>query len=60
MEKRLTPRFSFVASAEPIEEGSDARLTCRVSELSLHGCYVDVLSTLSEGAIGFVKVFVDG
>jgi hypothetical protein len=60
MEKRLTPRFPFVASAELIEEGSDARLACRVSELSLHGCYVDVLNTLPEGAVVFVKVFADG
>jgi hypothetical protein len=60
MEKRLTPRFPFVASAELTEEGSDARLACRVSELSLHGCYVDALNTLPEGTIVLVKVFADG
>jgi hypothetical protein len=31
-----------------------------VSELSLHGCYVDALNTLPEGTIVFVKVFADG
>jgi PilZ domain len=60
MEKRLTPRFPFVASAELTEEGSDARLTCRVSELSLHGCYIDMLNTLPEGTTVLVKVFAEG
>jgi PilZ domain len=60
MEKRLTPRFPFVAAAELTEEGSDARLDCRVGELSLHGCYVDVLNTLPEGTSVFLKVFADG
>jgi PilZ domain-containing protein len=60
MEKRFTPRFPFVASAELIEEGSHTKLNCRVSELSLHGCYIDVLNTLPEGTVVTVKVFADG
>lgn len=43
-EKRRTPRYMFFAAAELLEEKSDVRVASRVSELSLHGCYLDMMN----------------
>jgi hypothetical protein len=43
-EKRRSPRYFFFASAELNEENSQIRVTSRVSELSLHGCYLDMMN----------------
>ena len=41
-ERRRTPRYSFVATAEVVADTSDVRVAASVSELSLHGCYLDM------------------
>jgi hypothetical protein len=46
--KRKAPRFSFIAEAEVTELGG-ARLSARVTDLSVRGCYVDTLSTFPVG-----------
>ncbi len=43
-EQRRTPRYTFIASAELIEQKTDVRIATRVSELSLHGCYLDMMN----------------
>jgi hypothetical protein len=43
-EKRRSPRYFFFASAELAEEDSQVRVPSRVSELSLHGCYFDMMN----------------
>jgi hypothetical protein len=43
-EKRRTPRYIFFAAAELLEEKSDVRVASRVSELSLYGCYLDMMN----------------
>jgi hypothetical protein len=43
-ERRRTPRYVFFAAAELLEEKSDVRIASRVSELSLHGCYLDMMN----------------
>lgn len=43
-DRRLNPRYSFVASAEVADEQSGAGMAARVSELSLHGCYLDMMN----------------
>jgi hypothetical protein len=43
-EKRRTPRYIFFAAAELLEEKSEVRVASRVSELSLHGCYLDMMN----------------
>jgi hypothetical protein len=58
-ERRRVPRFPFVASAEVVENNSDARMNARVSELSLYGCYVDTINPLPKGASVFIKIFTD-
>lgn len=55
-EKRRTPRFTFIASAELIEETSDVRIATRVSELSLYGCYLDMMNPFPVGTLVLVKI----
>jgi len=43
-ERRRTPRYMFFASAELLEEKSEVRVASRVSELSRHGCYLDMMN----------------
>jgi hypothetical protein len=56
-EKRRTPRYIFIASAELYEEQSDVRVASRVSELSMHGCYLDMMNPFPPGTIILLKIF---
>jgi len=56
LEKRRSPRYSFIASAELIEENADVRIASRVSELSLHGCYLDMMNPFPKGTLVLVKI----
>jgi len=55
-ERRRTPRLIFIASAELYEEESDVRVASRVSELSLHGCYLDMMNPFPPGTIIRLKI----
>jgi hypothetical protein len=55
-EKRRSPRYSFIASAELIEQKADVRIASRVSELSLHGCYLDMMNPFPTGTMVLVKI----
>jgi hypothetical protein len=55
-ERRRTPRYIFIASAELYEEKSDVRVSTRVSELSLHGCYLDMMNPFPTGTIVRLKI----
>lgn len=56
-ERRRTPRYMFIASAELYEEHSEVRVASRVSELSLHGCYLDMMNPFPPGTIILLKIF---
>lgn len=56
-ERRRTPRYIFIASAELYEEHSDVRVASRVSELSMHGCYLDMMNPFPPGTIILLKIF---
>jgi hypothetical protein len=56
-ERRRTPRYIFIASAELFEENSDVRVASRVSELSLHGCYLDMMNPFPTGTLVLIKIF---
>jgi hypothetical protein len=56
-EKRRTPRYIFIASAELFEERSEVRVATRVSELSLHGCYLDMMNPFLVDTIVLLKIF---
>lgn len=55
-ERRRTPRYTFIASAELIEEASEVRIATRVSELSMHGCYLDMMNPFPVGTLVLVKI----
>jgi hypothetical protein len=56
-EKRRTPRYSFIADAEVVETASGAKLSARVSEFGLTGCYLDLTHPLPMGTSMLVKIF---
>jgi hypothetical protein len=56
-EKRRTPRYIFIASAELYEEQNEVRVATRVSELGLHGCYLDMMNPFPAGTIVLLKIF---
>jgi len=56
-ERRRSPRRIFIASAELYEEQSDVRVASRVSELSLHGCYLDMMNPFPPGTFIRLKIF---
>ena len=56
-ERRRTPRYIFIASAELYEERTDLRVASRVSELSLNGCYLDMMNPFPSGTVVLLKIF---
>jgi hypothetical protein len=48
-ERRRGPRYPFYASAQITEPQTQVKMTARTSELSRHGCYMDMLNPLPLG-----------
>jgi len=59
-ERRRTPRYPFIATAEVIEKPGQPGIAARVVELSLHGCYVELATPLEKGAQATFKVYAEG
>src|SRR5215469_7935053 len=55
-ERRRSPRYPFIASAELIEQKADVRIASRVSELSMNGCYLDMMNPFPTGTLVLVKI----
>jgi hypothetical protein len=58
-EQRRTPRYIFFAAAELMEEKSDVRIASRLSELSLRGCYLDMMNPFPVGTSIALKIWTD-
>ena len=58
-DRRSTPRYAFVATAELIEQSSDTRMSTRVSELALNGCYLDMMNPFPQGTGVLIKIYTD-
>jgi PilZ domain-containing protein len=58
-ERRRTPRYPFAASIEMREQSATDKITARVTELGLNGCYVDTINVFREGTSLGVKVFTN-
>lgn len=56
-ERRRSPRFPFIASAEVLEENNGSQLSARVSDLSATGCYVDTINPRPGGTAVRVRIF---
>jgi hypothetical protein len=57
--QRCEPRYPFIASAELLEENSGARMSSRISDLSLNGCYVDTINPLPGGTLVHLRIFTE-
>ena len=55
-DQRRVPRYAFIATAELIEQKTDVRIATRVSELSLHGCYLDMMNPFPPETLVLVKI----
>ena len=59
-ERRRTPRYPFIATAEVVAPPSTSGISARVTELSLHGCYVEMPDPLPEDASLTLKIYAEG
>jgi PilZ domain len=55
-DRRRTPRYGFVASAELSQHGTQLRVASRVSELGLHGCYLNMMDPFPTGTLVRLKI----
>jgi len=55
-ERRRTPRFSYIAQDELREDASQVRVVSRVSELSLNGCYLDMMNPFPAGTMVTLRI----
>jgi hypothetical protein len=59
LERRRTPRIPFVATAEIIDEAENTRTTSQLSDLSLHGCFVQLPNPFPEGTSVTIEIYKD-
>jgi hypothetical protein len=55
-ERRRAPRYPFIAEAEVTEIASDTKLSARTSDVSIGGCFLDMLNPSPEGTEIRVKI----
>ena len=48
-ERRRAPRYRFIAEAEATEILTDTKLRARTSDLSIGGCFLDMLNPYPKG-----------
>jgi hypothetical protein len=58
-ERRRAPRFPFIASAEVLAENTGSRISTRISDLSISGCYVDTINPLPDGTLVQVRIITE-
>ena len=59
LERRRSPRFPFIASAEVLTESAGTLLAARISDLSATGCYVDTINPLMDGTAVRLKILTE-
>ena len=59
-ELRSSPRYLFFASAEITDPASQATMSARTSDLSRHGCYLDMMNPFFNGASLRVRIIHNG
>jgi c-di-GMP-binding flagellar brake protein YcgR len=55
-ERRRAPRYPIIADAEVTEIASETKLSARTSDLSLGGCFLDMLNPSPEGTEIAVRI----
>jgi hypothetical protein len=56
-QRRRNPRYAFIATAELLEPLTEVRIASRVSELSIHGCYLDMMNPFPVDTLALVKIW---
>jgi len=59
-ERRRTPRYPFIATAEVVGPPPTTSVSARVTELSLHGCYVEMPNPFPQDSQLTVKIYSEG
>jgi PilZ domain-containing protein len=55
-QRRMVPRYTFVATADLTDSASSMKLPGRVAEISRKGCFVDTLNSLPVGTLLDVRI----
>jgi hypothetical protein len=58
-ERRRASRHPFVATADIVDGKESVRTTTRVSDLSLHGCYVEMMNPLPQGTNVLLEIYTE-
>ena len=58
-ERRRETRYPFFAMAEIVDEKENARTSSRISDLSLHGCYVEIGNPFPAGTNVMIEIFTE-
>jgi hypothetical protein len=58
-ERRRAPRYPFTAMAEIVDQKESIRTTSRVSDLSLHGCYVEMMNPFPQGTNLLIEIHTE-
>ena len=58
-ERRREPRYPFIAMAEIVDERENVRTSSRISDLSLHGCYVEMTNPFPEGTSVTIEIYTE-
>jgi hypothetical protein len=59
-ERRQAPRYPFIADAAVIEISSDTKLAAKTSDLSIGGCFLDMLNPTPQGTEVRVRISHEG
>ena len=59
VDRRREPRYPFIAMAEIVDEKENARTSSRVSDLSQHGCYVELNNPFPQGTNVMVEIYTE-
>jgi hypothetical protein len=55
-ERRIARRCPFIATAEIVDEKENARTSSRISDLSLNGCYVEMMDPFPQGTNVMIEI----
>jgi len=60
LERRRTARYPFAATAEIIDEKASARTSAsRITDLSWHGCYVEMMNPFPQGTGVLIEIYFE-
>jgi hypothetical protein len=59
VERRRSPRYSFSASAEVVDEKENVRTSSQVCDLSLQGCYLEMQNPFPQGTTATVEIYTE-